>query len=374
MTRHVCFRAVLVLLCAVALTAAYHQAKTEAMMVGVATRLIDSLDKFQKPSTVFNFDSADRTNWHYFPEGGFTQEYGYVRNGLTLDRMDPKQRHLAYGLMSTGLSRQGFVKAMDVMTLEEIVRVIEDDTTGHRDAENFHFTIFGTPSPTENWGWRVEGHHLSLHYTIKNGELVSSSPTFFGANPHEVAQGPHKGMIALAREEDLAVALLKSLDAGRQKQAIYDDTAPFDIITMADRRAKLDGAPQGLPASKMNPKQFDMLMELIAEYAYNMPAEIAAARMKAAEDTPRDQLYFAWAGQIDRPKPKPVVIGRLTTGNRELKGNYYRVQAPSFLIEYANTQNQSNHSHSVWRDYGGDFGLDVLSRHYRLDDHGLAAD
>ncbi len=343
-------------------------------MVGVATRLIDSLDKFQKPSTVFNFDSADRTNWHYFPEGGFTQEYGYVRNGLTLDRMDPKQRHLAYGLMSTGLSRQGFVKAMDVMTLEEIVRVIEDDTTGHRDAENFHFTIFGTPSLTENWGWRVEGHHLSLHYTIKNGELISSSPTFFGANPHEVAQGPHKGMIALAREEDLAVALLKSLDASRQKQAIYDDTAPFDIITMADRRAKLDGAPQGLPASKMNPKQFGMLMELIAEYAYNMPAEIAAARMKAAEDTPRDQLYFAWAGQIGRPKPEPVVIGRLTTGNRELKGNYYRVQAPSFLIEYANTQNQSNHSHSVWRDYDGDFGLDVLSRHYRLDDHGLAAD
>ena len=374
MTRHVCFRAVLVLLCAVALTAAYHQAKTEAMMVGVATRLIDSLDKFQKPSTVFEFDSADRTNWHYFPEGGFTQEYGYVRNGLTLDRMDPKQRHLAYGLMSTGLSRQGFVKAMDVMTLEEIVRVIEDDTTGHRDAENFHFTIFGTPSLTENWGWRVEGHHLSLHYTIKNGELVSSSPTFFGANPHEVAQGPHKGMIALAREEDLAVALLRSLDAPRQKQAIYDDTAPFDIITMADRRAKLEGAPQGLPASKMNPKQFDMLMELIAEYANNMPAEIAAARMKAAEDTPRDQLYFAWAGQIDRPKPEPVVIGRLTTGNRELKGNYYRVQAPSFLIEYANTQNQSNHSHSVWRDYDGDFGLDVLSRHYRLDDHGLAAD
>ena len=374
MTRHVCFRAVLVLLCAVALTAAYHQAKTEAMMVGVATRLIDSLDKFQKPSTVFQFDAADRTNWHYFPEGGFTQEYGYVRNGLTLDRMDPKQRHLAYGLMNTGLSRQGFVKAMDVMTLEEIVRVIEDDTTGHRDAENFHFTIFGTPSLTENWGWRVEGHHLSLHYTMKNGELVSSSPTFFGANPHEVAQGPHKGMIALAREEDLAVALLKSLDSARQEQAIYDDTAPFDIITMADRRAKLDGAPQGLPASKMNPKQSDMLMELIAEYANNMPAEIAAARMKAAEDTPRDQLYFAWAGQIDRPKPEPVVIGRLTTGNRELKGNYYRVQAPSFLIEYANTQNQSNHSHSVWRDYDGDFGLDVLSRHYRLDDHGLAAD
>ena len=374
MIRRVCFRVMLLLACGTALAFAYHQAKTEAMMVDVATRLVDSLDKFQKGSTVFKFDTVDRLNWHYFPEGGFTQEYGYSRNGLTFDRMDPKQRHLAYGLMNTGLSRQGFVKAMDVMSLEEIVRVIEDDKTGHRDGEKFHFTIFGTPSLTENWGWRVEGHHVSLHYTIKNGELVSSSPTFFGANPHEVAQGPHKGMRALAREEDLAVTLLKSLDADRQKQAIFDDVAPYDIITMADRRAKIDGSPQGLPASKMNEKQRGMLMELIAEYAHNMPAEIAAARMKTAEDTPRDQLYFGWAGQIGRPKPQPVVIGSMTTGNRELKGNYYRVQAPSFLIEYANTQNQSNHSHSVWRDYDGDFGLDVLSRHYRLDDHGLAAD
>ena len=209
-------------------------------MVGVATRLIDSLDKFQKPSTVFKFDSADRLNWHYFPEGGFTQEYGYVRNGLTLDRMDPKQRHLAYGLMSTGLSRQGFVKAMDVMTLEEIVRVIEDDTTGHRDAENFHFTIFGTPSLTENWGWRVEGHHLSLHYTIKNGELVSSSPTFFGANPHEVAQGPHKGMIALARGRGpgCGTAQIAPTPAGRSRPS-----------TMTLRRSTSSLWPTGGPSS-----------------------------------------------------------------------------------------------------------------------------
>ena len=374
MSRHLYFRTALLLLCAVVLTAAYHQAKTEDLMVAAATRFVDSLDKFQKPSTIFKFASADRTNWHYFPEGGFTQEYGYFRNGLTFDRMDARQRHLAYGLLNTGLSRQGFVKAMDVMTLEDIVRVIEDDKTGHRDAEAFHFTIFGEPSLTANWGWRVEGHHLSLHYTIKNGELVSTSPTFFGANPHEVAQGPHKGMRALAREEDLAVGLLKSFDAAGKKLAIYDDAAPFDIITMADRRAKLDGSPQGMPASKMSDKQYGMLMDLIAAYAYNVPAEIAAARMKAAEDTPRGQLYFAWAGQIGRPEPKPHVIGQMTTGNREVKGNYYRVQAPSFLIEYANTQNQSNHSHSVWRDYDGDFGMDVLSQHYRLDDHGLAAD
>lgn len=357
-------------LCAVALAAAYHQAKTEVMMVETARRFIESLDKFQNPYTVFPFEAAHRTTWHYFPEGGFTQEYGYSRNGLAFKDMDPKQRHLAHGLLSTGLSQLGYLKAVDVMALEEIVRVIEDDQTGHRDADGFHFTIFGEPALTGTWGWRVEGHHLSLHYTIKNGELISTSPTFFGANPHEVAQGPHKGMRALGDEEDLAVALLGSFDDERRKQAIFGDIAPYDILTMADTRAELEGTPQGLPASKMSEKQFGMLMRLIEEYASNMPEEIADQRMRAARETPREQLFFGWAGRLDRPKPRPAGIGRVTTGNREEHGNYYRIQAPSFLIEYANTQNLSNHSHSVWRDFNGDFGLDVLALHHRLYDHG----
>ena len=371
MNKNLKLRLLVLFLGATALTVAYEAAKTEVMMAETAQRLIDSLDKFQLPDTVFKFDTPDRTNWHYFPEGGFTQEYGYARNGITFGEMDPKQRHLAHGLLSSGLSKQGYLKAVDVMTLEEIVRVIEDDTTGYRDADSFHFTIFGEPSATGTWGWRVEGHHLSLHYTIQNGELISTTPTFFGANPHEVAQGPHKGMIALKDEEDFAVDLMNSFDEKQKKKALINEIAPYDILTMADTRAELEDAGKGLPASEMTPKQFDLLMNLIAEYALNMPAEVAAARMKSAEETPRDQLLFAWAGRVGRPKPKPVVIGGPTTGNRENNGNYYRVQAPTFLIEYDNTQNISNHSHSVWRDYKGDFGLDVLAMHHRRFDHGL---
>jgi hypothetical protein len=329
------------------------------------------LNRFQKPKTVFAFESPDRANWHYFPEGGYTEAYGYSRNGLTFRDMDPKQRHLAHGLLSTGLSREGYVKAADVMALEEIVRAIEDDSSGHRDADSFHFTIFGEPSLTGQWGWRVEGHHLSLHYTLKNGELISASPTFFGANPHEVPQGPHKGMRALADEEDLGVALLEALDAGQRKKAIFDEVAPYDILTMADKRAKLEGHPQGLKASEMNDKQYGMLLALIHEYAANVPLEIASRRMKAAQETSREQLYFGWAGRLGRPKPQAMAAGSVTTGNREPHGNYYRIQAATFLIEYDNTQNNSNHSHSVWRHFAGDFGLDVLAMHHRLYDHGL---
>ena len=363
-------RTMLLALFALAAATAYQAAKTEVLMADAATRLLESLNRMQRMGSVFPMDAPERTNWHYFPEPGFADEFGYVRNGITFKDMDPKQRHLAYGLLSTGLGRAGFVKTMKVMALEEIVRAIEDDTTGYRDTERFHFTVFGTPSMTGDWGWRVEGHHVSLHYAIRNGELVAASPTFLGANPHEVPQGLHKGMRALEREEDLARALLKSLAPGMQQKAIFDKQAPYDIVTMADKRAELEGEPQGLAASAMSDAQYEDLLGLIGEYASVMPAEIASRRMKSATETPRDKLFFGWAGDIERPPARPIEIGSKTTENRHLAGNYYRIQSPTFLIEFANTQNQSNHSHAVWREFEGDFGHDVLAAHFQGDGHG----
>ena len=387
------------LVCAGALVAAYRVTKTEVLMSESAALLIESLDQVQRSYTVFPFDVPHRNEGHYFPENGFTARYGHVRNGITFNQMDSKQAHFANALLGTGLSRHGFVKAKKVMGLEEIVRVIEGDTTGHRDANQFHFTIFGDPSSQGPWGWRVEGHHLSLHYTVKNGKLVSSTPTFFGANPHEVAQGSHKGFRVLDDEEDMAIALLRSLDTEQVKVAIFSDVAPADIITLADarimlsgkqrrgpavdltteadihnatifeRRAELDGTPRGIAASKLTDKQYGKLLDLIAVYANNMPQEVAAGRMEVARAVPRGQLYFGWMGRPDRIAPQPVPTGGRTTGNREPNGNYYRIQSPSFLIEYDNTQNQSNHSHSVWRDFENDFGIDILALHYETSDH-----
>ena len=373
MIRQRVVRTVFVALFALCAVTAYESATTETMMAQAANRFLESLDRMQRMATVFAMDAEERTNWHYFPETGFADEYGYVRNGITFKDMDAKQRHLAYGLLSTGLGRAGFLKTMNVMALEEIVRVIEDDHTGYRDTERFHFTFFGKPGMTGDWGWRVEGHHVSLHYVIRDGQLVASSPTFLGANPHEVPQGLHKGMRALEREEDMARALLVSLDADRRKQAIFDQQAPYDIVTMADKRAELDGQPQGIAAAELSESQYRALLDLIGEYAGTMPPEVAADRMKAASQTPKDQLYFGWAGDIDRPAAQPIDIGSKTTENRHLAGNYYRIQSPTFLIEFANTQNQSNHSHAVWREFEGDFGYDLLAAHYRGDGHGLEA-
>jgi len=334
-----------------------------------ATRLIESLTPAQHANTVFAMNSQDRLKWHYFPERGFKEEYGHDRRGIMFKEMDPKQRHLAYALMSSGLSQTGFIKAATIMSIEEIVRVIEGDNTGHRDAERFHFTIFGKPASTGAWAWRVEGHHVALNFTIQNGKVISSSPTFLGANPHEVPIGAHKGMRALDREEDLARNLVNSLDAAQRKEAIFDQAAPEDILTMATVRAKLEGSPKGLPASRMTARQREKLNELVAEYANNLAPALADKRLEQVRHAPADKLVFGWAGKTERPVPRPVEIGKPTTGNRDAQGVYYRVQSPDFLIEYDNTQNYSNHSHSVWRDWKGDFGLDVLAMHHRMFDH-----
>ena len=169
----------------------------------------------------------------------------------------------------------------------------------------------------------------------------------------------------------MARALLVSLDTDRRKKAIFDKQAPYDIVTMADKRAELDGHPQGIAAADLSESQYQALLDLIGEYAGTMPPEVAARRMKAAKRTPKDQLFFGWAGDIERPAAKPIEIGSKTTENRHLAGNYYRIQSPTFLVEFANTQNQSNHSHAVWREFEGDFGYDVLASHYRGEGHGL---
>ena len=331
-----------------------HHSKIEAVMAETAQRFLNSLSPEQKAQAVFGFDSPYRAEWHFFPDFVFQRTYGHDREGVSYKQMSAEQERLADSLLGTGLSRQGFVKVMTVMSLEEILRVQEKDTEGRRDTELYYFTVFGSPSSTGTWGWSAEGHHLSLNYAIKDGRLVSASPTFFGANPHEVREGDRKGLRTLEREEDLARTLVRSLNEDQQKQAIVADVAYEDILTVAETRAKLEGEPEGLPASEMTEKQFDTLMDLIAEYAHNMPTEIAAKRMKAALGTPREKLYFAWAGSIE-----PGV------------GDYYRVQSPTFLVEYDNTQNENNHSHSVWRDFEGDFGFDVLAWHHRRHEHGL---
>jgi hypothetical protein len=314
----------------------HHHVHTVSVMTETANRFLAALSPEQRVKATFQFGDDERMNWHFIPK---------ERKGLTLGEMNPYQKHLASALLAAGLSQTGYIKAVTIMSLEEVLKVLENDSGERRNPEKYHFTVFGTPSDAGTWGWRVEGHHLSQNYTVVNG-LVVDGPSFFGSNPAEVKQGPRKGLRTLAREDDLGFEVIHALDEPEQKIAIVDPKAYSDILTAASRKAALQGQPSGLSAGKMNARQFDALRALVELYADNLPDELAERRMDQINKAGRN-VYFAWAGGMKPGDP-----------------HYYRVQTPSFLIELDDTQDNANHIHSVWRDFNGDFGGDLLKAHY----------
>jgi hypothetical protein len=192
----------------------------------------------------------------------------------------------------------------------------------------------------------VEGHHVSQNFTIVDGKL-EGAPSFFGTNPAEIKEGPRKGLRVLAREEDLGRQLVKSLTPDQQKTAVISKDAPKEILTEASRKAALNGQPSGLMASKMTASQRAIFQSLLDEYCQNMTDQIDQTREDQIKKA-GDNIYFAWAG-----------------GEEPGQGHYYRIQSPSFMVEFDDTQDNANHIHSVWRDFDGDFGLDLLKEHYQ---------
>jgi hypothetical protein len=220
-----------------------------------------------------------------------------------------------------------------------------------RDPELYYFTIFGTPSSSAPWGWRVEGHHLSVNFTIADGKPVATSPSFMGSNPAEVRTGSRQGLRVLGAEEDLGRALMTALDSGQRAMALLEGAAPREIITANAVEVK-PLSPVGISVSRLRPDQTAMLRKVLDEYLSRMTDPVAAERRARLDRSDFSQITFAWAGSINRGDP-----------------HYYRIQGPSFLVEFDNTQNGANHVHSVWRDFDGDFGRDLLREHYQEAPH-----
>lgn len=313
-----------------------------AMEMSTASKqFADSLTAEQRAQAVIPYDDAKRLDWHFIPKA--------ERKGLQVKNMTEPQRKLAHALLASGLSHLGYDKAVTVMSLEAILRDLEKARTNAplRDPERYYFTIFGEPGMSAKWGWSVEGHHLSLNFAVSDGQVATTTPTFYGANPATVmgdyAVGPKKGTRVLRKEEELAFDLLKSLDDQQRKTALIADKAPNDIRGPVGPAAPQASA-QGVSAKAMKEEQRKTLRALITAYTENMKPEVAAARWDAIERGGFEAIHFAWAGA-----DKPGV------------GHYYVVQGPSFLIEFVNTQpdsagNPANHIHSVWRNMAGDFG------------------
>jgi hypothetical protein len=333
---------VLVLVAGLAGVAYVRQANepTGVKMIAAAEKFLASLDSDQKAKAVLDFDDKERLNWHFVPLQD--NQRRSTRKGLPLQEMNEAQKEAARALVRTGTSSDGYGKAITIMGLESILAELEKGGSMVRNPEWYFFTIFGTPSKTGKWGWRAEGHHLSLNFTLDGGQVVSATPCFFGANPATVKQGPQKGKRTLGDADDLARDLYKALDEDQRKIAYQEKEFPE---IEGQTRAPHVGEPKGLAAARMTEQQRDLLVHLLKAYTNRMPADVAESERSAIDKAGLDKVHFAYAGGLEPGKP-----------------HTYRVQGPTFVVEFLNVQadsakNPANHIHSATRNVKGDFGI-----------------
>ncbi|MCB9147985.1 MAG: DUF3500 domain-containing protein [Caldilineaceae bacterium] len=361
--------------------------QTVQRMGEAAANFLAGLSTDQRAKAQLDFaDQVERTTWHYTPT---------PRQGLPFTEMDRQQQRLAQRLIMSGLSREGYNVATTIMGIETLLDAKEGFRSDlwWRDSRLYYVTVFGEPDGQKPWGWRFEGHHISLNFTIVGGQIVSPTPTFFGSNP---ASSPLMGgqtLRPLAGIEDLARQLMHELSAEQQATALLTTIAPPDIVTLnrpavvagslpaktpgiddtlavasqfrtmerliqerditpAELEAvRLNGA-KGIAAAQMSASQRQILQALIGDYIHRMPDELAEIEMNKLKEQGMEQIHFAWAGGLERGE-----------------GHYYRLQGARFLVEYDNTQNDANHIHSVWRDAQSDFGADLITQHYQTSHH-----
>ena len=321
-------------------------------MTEAARAFVATLDTEARDRAVYPFASPERENWHYVPR---------PRNGLARRDMTDAQLAASEALIRASASESGASKALAIMDNETLLGDIERaaGTLWHeRDPGLYMFTVFGEPSPNGGdpnggdsgaggpWGWRVEGHHVSLNYAVFGDEVVAVTPSFLGANRAEVLHGAHKGRRILPDEEELGRALFTSLDDLQRNRAVIYPSTPREFFTRNSRRVEI-AKPLGFPASMMSADQRERLMALIGVYTDRKPADIAAQALKQIESDGVQNIVFGWAGSVHRFQP-----------------HYYRLHGPAFYAEYDNTQDNANHIHSVWRDVPNDFGADILADHY----------
>ncbi len=310
------------------------------MIVTKANNFLAMLDETQKSTAQYAFIDEERYNWHFVPR---------ERKGISLNNLTAKQRQAALELLKVSVSEQGYQKATNIMALENVLREVEargiDDT--YRDPLNYYLTFFGSPQIDSLWGWRFEGHHMAINFSSAKGELVSSTPTFWGSNPGIVRTGVSRGKQILKQETDLGFTLVNALEIDQLKVAVVSQKAFDEIVTGNNRVATLQ-EPSGLGYPQMTDAQKKVFMQLLNVYVKNYQLGFAKRLMAKIETAGIENLSFAWAGSL-----QPGA------------GHYYRIQGPMLLIEYDNIQNNANHVHTAVRDLTNDFAEDILKEHYQ---------
>jgi len=348
------------------------RAELATILAKAAKDYLETLAGEQRERTQFAFPEDEaRRDWAYFPR---------AHAGLPLHDMERAQQKAAHGLISAGLSLMAYGKVTSIIGLESVLNLLEGGRMdAFRDPGRYFVSVFGEPG-ADSWGYRIEGHHVCLNYTIVGGEVVSMTPNFLGANPANVRHRDFDVVRPCAEEEDLGREMLKSLDEKQRAAAVLSTVAPPDLVLAnapsipdACEPGAVGSAPQiglrvedmpedsrtavafrrdtprGLAGQNMTAGQRELLERLVSAYIERQPDGVASVEMDAARAR-LDGLHFAWAGSDQR-----------------FEGHYYRIQGGPLLIEYDCTQDGANHVHAVLRDMDRDFGDDALRRHLARD-------
>jgi len=307
----------------------------------VAKDFLSSLNDQQREKIIYPFTHEERYNWHFVPKSD--------RKGISLSELSDVQKKKAFSLLKSCLSDTGYSKTIDIISLENVLQVLEnrkDDS--YRNTGKYYITLFGKPVEKDIWGWRFEGHHISFSFSTENSTLKSGTPGFLGANPATVPSGPQKGKQVLREETQLGFALLQSFTSNQLQKVISTAAAPNDIITAVSRRASIN-SDEGIGYSALTKEQQALFVKLIRVYIHRYTKLFADNMFNELKQAGLDNLRFLWAG----------------SRQEDGKPYYYRIQGPSIIIEYDNSQNNANHVHTVVRDLKHDFGGDQLLEHYK---------
>jgi hypothetical protein len=294
-----------------------------ASIASAATAFLGALNAEEQSRATYAFTDPERQRWHW------TTPDRVPRNGLPLSEMEEEPRTRALDLLRASLSEAGVKKALDIMALQRDLGA---------DPEHYYVTIFGEPGGVAAWGWRFEGHHLSHHFTV-SGDRVVATPFFLGAWP-TVAES---GLRAMEREEDAARELVRSLDGSRRDAAVFQTASLTDHVTQNKARVS-PLVPVGIEAAEFDADQQALLREIIDTYLGVLPPDVGPAIVTRLEVAGIDTVHFGWSGSSEPIEP-----------------HYYRVQGPTFLLEFDNSRNGGTHIHSVWRDFEEDFGGDAIA-------------
>ena len=317
-----------------------HDHSHDSPMLTAALHVLETFD--DKDSLIFGFQTTEQYNWHLYPKTD--------RIGKRYSEMTPEQQEATMALLRSTLSELGEEQVAAIMQLETVLKALEKraDDDDHRHPGKYYLAFFGKPKANEPWGWRFEGHHISLNIS-RIGDKISASPMAFGSYPARNIPGIHDGREILKEEEEKGRALVRSFDQAQLASAKVEGDAPDEILTGFAKEIAALPPDQGLSATDMNASQRAMLEELVRLFFGKLESPIAEAELKRMADAGGlDALYFVWMGGLE-----------------PLERHYYRIYGPTMILEYDNTQNDANHIHVVWRDPSNNFGENYLLEHYQ---------